>query len=409
MNQIPLLDLKRQYAKIQSEVEAEVGKILASGNYIMGANVKAFEAEFAQYCGVKHAISVGNGTDGLVIALKALGIGTGDEIITTPYTFFATAESISAVGATPVFVDVRPDTYNIAENLIEAAITTRTRAIMPVHIFGQPAEMEPINTIAAKHGLKVIEDACQAVGAKYHGKRAGGLADIGVFSFFPTKNLGCAGDGGMITTDDDNLAAICKALRVHGSGEGGRIAYNLLNAAEEDSREAEGDSTYYDPRKYYNYLIGHNSRLDEVQAAILRIKLRRLDGYNQARREIAAYYNQMLVETNLVTPANIEHTESVFHLYILQSERRDEMVKSMAQQGIATGIYYPVPLHLQKAYKNLGYYPGDLPVAEYLSQRTFAIPVFPELTFEEQTYIAVALSLAQAGKALSFERIARDL
>lgn len=279
---IPLLDLKRQYAAIQAEAEAAVCSILASGAYIMGANVKAFEEEFAAYCGVKHAISVGNGTDGLVISLKALNIGPGDEVITTPYTFFATAESISSVGARPVFVDVRPDTYNLDENLIEAAITEKTRAIMPVHIFGQPAEMAKINEIAKKHGLAVVEDACQAVGARYQGERVGGLADIGVFSFFPTKNLGGAGDGGMITTNDDRLAAICRALRVHGSGEGGRLAYNLLYATEEKLEEAAGDSTVYDPRKYYNYLIGHNSRLDEVQAAILRIKLRQLDRYNQA-------------------------------------------------------------------------------------------------------------------------------
>jgi dTDP-4-amino-4,6-dideoxygalactose transaminase len=207
--QIPLLDLQRQYAAIKPETDTALCSILASGAYIMGPNVKAFEAEFAAYCGVKHAISVGNGTDGLVISLQALNIGPGDEVITTPYTFFATAEAISAVGATPVFVDVRPDTYNIDENLIEAAITERTRAILPVHIFGQPAEMQTINQIAQKHGLKVIEDACQAVGAKYHGQRVGGLADIGVFSFFPTKNLGCAGDGGMITTNDDDLAALC--------------------------------------------------------------------------------------------------------------------------------------------------------------------------------------------------------
>ncbi len=389
--QIPLLDLKRQYAAIQAEVETAVCSILASGSYIMGANVKAFETEFAAYCSVKHAISVANGTDGLVIALKALGIGPGDEVITSPYTFFATAESISAVEATPVFVDVRPDTYNIDEKLIETAITDKTRAIMPVHIFGQPAEMTRINEIAQKYNLQIIEDACQAVGACYKGKRAGGLADIGVFSFFPTKNLGCAGDGGMITTNDDNLAAICWALRVHGSGEGGRIAYNLLNEAKEELEEAAGDTTVYDPRKYYNYLIGHNSRLDELQAAILRIKLKKLDEYNNFRQQAATFYNQTLSGTGYLTPEVGPNTEPVYHQYILQSENRAKTVSRLAAKGIGTGIYYPVPLHLQKAYKDLNYQMGDLPVAEYLSHRTFAIPCFPELTTKEKEYIVEVL------------------
>lgn len=388
---IPLLDLKRQYAAIQAEVEEAVCSILASGAYIMGANVKAFEEEFASYCGVKHAIAVGNGTDGLVVTLKAMGLGSGDEVITSPYTFFATAESISAIGARPVFVDVRPDTYNIDENLIEAAITERTRAIMPVHIFGQPAEMNKINEIAKKHRLRVIEDACQAVGAKYRGKRVGGLADIGVFSFFPTKNLGCAGDGGMITTNDDNLAAICRALRVHGSGEGGRVAYNLLNSADEQLEETVGDNTVYDPRKYYNYLIGHNSRLDEIQAAILRIKIKKLDGYNQARKRAANYYNQALADTAYITPTIPDKTDSVYHLYILQTEDRARVVKHLGRKGIATGIYYPIPLHLQKAYKDMNYRNGDLPVSEYLSYRTFAVPGFPELSTEELAYIVEAL------------------
>lgn len=392
--QIPLLNLKRQYNAIQGEIEESISSTLASGAYIMGTNVKAFETEFAAYCDVKHAISVGNGTDGLVIALKALNIGPGDEVITTPYTFFATAESISAVGAKPVFVDVRPDTYNLDEKLIEAAINENTKAIMPVHIFGQPAEMHNINGIAQKYGLKVIEDACQAVGARYQGKRVGGLADIAVFSFFPTKNLGCAGDGGMITTNDDNLAVICQALRVHGSGEGGRAAFNLLYTADEQLEEAAGDNTVYDPRKYYNYLIGHNSRLDEIQAAILRIKLKKLNQYNKNRQHIAAYYNQVLAGTEYITPTNTVDTESVYHQYVLQTERRAEVVKSLAGKGISTGIYYPVPLHLQKVYRELGYKAGDLPVAEHLSQRTFAVPGFPELTTEERDYIVRALKEA---------------
>lgn len=389
--QIPLIDLKRQYAAIKDEIDKAVCEVLADAQYIMGANVKTFEKEFADYIGVKHSIAVGNGTDGLVIALQSLNIGPGDEVITSPYTFFSTAESISNVGARPVFVDVRPETYNMDENRIEAAITERTRAIMPVHIFGQPAEMEKINNIADKYGLKVIEDACQAVGAKYQGKKVGSLSDIAVFSFFPTKNLGAAGDGGMITTNDDNLAAICQALRLHGSGEGGRIAYNLLYKTEEELEEASGDNTVYDPRKYYNYLIGHNSRLDEIQAAILRIKIKKLDGYNRARQQIAAYYGQALSGTSFITPATIDGRECVYHLYILQTEKRADIVKRLAAKGIATGIYYPVPLHQQKAFRDLGYKPEDMPVAQYLSQRTFAIPCFPELTTEELDYIISAL------------------
>lgn len=393
--QISLLDLKRQYETIQEEIEAAVCTILASGSYIMGNNVKDFEKEFADYCGVKHAISVGNGTDGLVIALQALNIGPGDEVITSPYSFFSTAESISTVGARPVFVDVRPDTYNINEELIETAISKNAKAIIPVHIFGQSAEMDTINKIAQKHGLKVIEDACQAVGARYKEKKVGSLADIAIFSFFPTKNLGCAGDGGMITTNHDNLATICQALRVHGSGEGGRLAYNLLNNCNEELAQLSGDKTIYDPRKYYNYLIGQNSRLDEIQAAILRIKLRKLNEYSQKRQQIAVNYNQELAETAYITPGNSENTKSVYHQYILQSEKRSEVVRTLADKGIDTGIYYPIPLHLQKAYRNLGYQNGDMPVAEYLSHRTFAIPCFPELTAEEQAYIVAALKEAQ--------------
>ncbi|ABI68027.1 DegT/DnrJ/EryC1/StrS family aminotransferase [Syntrophomonas wolfei] len=390
---IPLIDLKRQYAAIQTEAEAAVCSVLASGSYIMGANVQAFEEEFAAYCGVKHAIAVGNGTDALVISLEALGIGPGDEVITAPFTFFATAESISAVGATPVFIDIRPDTYNLDENLIEAAITDKTKAIMPVHIFGQPCEMDKINHIAAKHNLYVIEDACQAVSAEYQGKKTGTLADIACFSFFPTKNLSCAGDGGMITTDNDRLAAICRALRTHGSGEAGQKAYNLLHNIDAGiSDKPAGDNTVYNPLKYYNYLIGHNSRLDELQAALLRIKLRKLDEYQKQREDHARYYNEALQESDLQRPAAMDNLKHAWHLYILQSENRPAITEYLNSKGIATGIYYPVPLHLQKAYINLGYRLGDLPVAEYLSQRTFAIPCFPELTAEEREYIIATLT-----------------
>jgi len=354
----------------------------------MGENVKQFEKEFSEYIGVKYSISVGNGTDALVIALKALGIGEGDEVITTPFTFFATAESISAVGATPVFVDVRLDTFNIDPDKIEAKITPKTKAIMPVHIFGQPADMDEINQIAKKYNLKVIEDACQAVGAEYKGKKAGALGDIACFSFFPTKNLGCAGDGGIIVTDDEDLATICRALRAHGSGADGSKAYNLLNHAEENINEDENtDNTVYNPLKYYNYLIGYNSRLDELQAAILRVKLPKLDSWNNLRRQHAAFYNQNLSDTDFITPYEADNRKHVYHMYILQSGKKQEVVSYLKEKGIATGIYYPVPIHLQKVYKDLGYQLGDLPNAEYLSERTFAIPLYAELTDDEKEYI----------------------
>lgn len=386
--QIQLINLKRQYESIKEEVDKEVLDVLSEGQYIMGKNVKEFEREISEYIGVKHSVSVGNGTDALIIALKALGIGRGDEVITTPFTFFATAESISFVGATPVFVDVDINTFNIDPAKIEEKITDKTKAIMPVHIFGQPCDMDAINEIAKKHNLKVIEDACQAIGSEYKGKKAGSLSDIACFSFFPTKNLGCAGDGGMIVTNDDNLATVCRALRAHGSGADGQKAFNIINNIKEDAVEDNGtDNTVYNPLKYYNYLIGQNSRLDELQAAILRVKLRNLDKWNDARRKHARFYSEQLKDTNLAAPFEADNVKHVYHLYILQSDDRSKMVNYLKENGIATGVYYPIPLHLQKAYKDLGYKEGDLPNAEYLSHRTFAIPMFAELTDEEKEYI----------------------
>jgi len=386
------MNLKKQYATIKEEADKKVLEVLSSAQYIMGENVKEFEKEISEYLGIKHSISVGNGTDALVIALKALGIEEGDEVITTPFTFFATAESISFVGATPVFVDVDINTYNIDPAKIEERITEKTKAIMPVHIFGQPCDMDSINEMAKKYNLKVIEDACQAIGSEYKGKKTGTLSDIACFSFFPTKNLGCAGDGGMIVTDDEELATICRALRTHGSGANGQKAYNIINNIEEETEEDKGtDNTVYNPLKYYNYLIGQNSRLDEIQAAILRVKLRKLDKWNDARRENARFYNAQLKDTELVTPFEATDVKHVYHLYILQSENRTELVNYLKENGIATGVYYPVPLHLQKAYKDLEYKEGDLPNAEYLSHRTFAIPMFAELTDEEKEYIVETL------------------
>ncbi len=385
---IPLVDLKAQYKTLETELDKVTKEILSSAQYIMGKNVTDFEEEFAKYIGVKHAISVGNGTDALVVALMACGIGEGDEVITTPFTFFSTAESISCVGAVPVFADVRKDTYNIDPSKIEEKITPKTKAIMPVHIFGQPAEMDEIKKIAEKHNLLVIEDAAQAAGSVYKGRKSGSLGDVGCFSFFPTKNLGCAGDGGMITTDNDDIAIIVKALRTHGSGENGQRAYNLLNNINEDIESSEGhDDTVYNPLKYYNYLIGFNTRLDALQAGILSVKLPKLDRWIEKRNCNADIYYKELKDTSLTMPKIINEAVSGFNMFVVQSENRDELVDKLKEKGISTGVYYPVPMHMQKVYKSLGYKEGDMPNAEYLSHRTFAIPVYPELSREEQNYI----------------------
>lgn len=389
---IPLLNLKRQYTYLKNDIEKVISNILESGAYINGPYTKELESKLAKYLDVKHVIGVANGTDALVIALEALGIKEGDEVITTPFTFFATAEAISVVGAKPVFVDVSLDDFNIDVNKIEKAITERTKAIMPVHIFGTPADMDKINEIAKKYNLYVIEDACQAIGAKYRDKMVGGLGDVACFSFFPTKNLGTYGDGGLITTNSDEIASICRALKAHGSGVNGEIAFNLLNDIKEEVEEDKcTNDTVYNPKKYYNYLIGHNSRLDEIHAGILSIKLDYLDRWNNQRIENAKYFDKNLKDIDLKLMKLDEKNKNVYHMYIVQSENREELTKKLDEVGIGYGVYYPVPLHLQKVYKDLGYKVGDLPNAEYLSTRTLAIPIDPELTEEERKYIVEIL------------------
>lgn len=389
---IPLLNLKRQYTYLKDDIEKVISNILESGAYINGPYTKELESKLAKYLDVKHVIGVANGTDALVIALEALGIKEGDEVITTPFTFFATAEAISVVGAKPVFVDVSLDDFNIDVNKIEEAITERTKAIMPVHIFGTPADMDKINEIAKKYNLYVIEDACQAIGAKYRDKMVGGLGDVACFSFFPTKNLGTYGDGGLITTNSDEIAAICRALKAHGSGVNGEIAFNLLNDIKEEVEEDKcTNDTVYNPKKYYNHLIGHNSRLDEIHAGILSVKLDYLDRWNNQRIENTKYFDENLKDTELKLMKLDENNKNVYHMYIVQSENREELTKKLDEAGIGYGVYYPVPLHLQKVYKDLGYKVGDLPNAEYLSTRTLAIPVDPEMTEEERKYIVEVL------------------
>lgn len=389
---IPLLNLKRQYTYLKDDIEKVISNILESGAYINGPYTKELESKLAKYLDVKHVIGVANGTDALVIALEALGIKEGDEVITTPFTFFATAEAISVVGAKPVFVDVSLDDFNIDVNKIEEVITERTKAIMPVHIFGTPADMDKINEIAKKYNLYVIEDACQAIGAKYRDKMIGGLGDVACFSFFPTKNLGTYGDGGLITTNSDEIASICRALKAHGSGVNGEIAFNLLNDIKEEVEEDKcTNDTVYNPKKYYNYLIGHNSRLDEIHAGILSVKLDYLDRWNNQRIENARYFDENLKDTDLKLMKLDEKNKNVYHMYIVQSENREELTKKLDEAGIGYGVYYPVPLHLQKVYKDLGYKVGDLPNAEYLSTRTLAIPIDPEMTEEERKYIVEIL------------------
>ena len=385
---ISLIDLTRQHNELSDDINEAVSNIFQKSSFIMGENVKNFEQEFSSYLGIKHSISVGNGTDALVIALKALNIGPGDEVITTPFTFFSTAESIARVGAIPVFVDVELTSYNIDPNKIEEKITEKTKAILPVHIFGNPCDMIKINNIAKKHNLFVIEDACQAVGAKIGDKMIGTLSDIACFSFFPTKNLGCAGDGGMIVTNNDDLATICRAYRVHGSGIDGNRAYNLINHVNEEIvAQDNGNNTIYNPMKYYNYLLGFNSRLDEFQAAILRLKLKKLNFYNEDRIRLAMKYNLELKDTKLILPSVQNDYRHVYHLYILNSDKRSSIINFLKEKGIATGIYYQIPLHLQKAFEYLNYKKGDLPNCEYLSERTFAIPLYYGMTEEEQKYI----------------------
>jgi Predicted pyridoxal phosphate-dependent enzyme apparently involved in regulation of cell wall biogenesis len=359
MMRIPLLDLKAQYLTIKDEIDQAIQNVLDSSVFILGPEMKALEKEIAAYCGTKDAVAVGNGTDALVLTLKAFGIGPGDEVITTPFTFFASAETVAHVGATPVFVDIDPVTLNMDLNQLEAKITSRTKAIIPVHIFGQMVDVERVMEIAARHDLKVIEDAAQAIGSEYRGRRAGSIAHAATFSFFPTKNLGAYGDAGMIVTDDENLASHLRMLRFHGC-----------------------------KTKYYHDEIGYNSRLDELQAAILRVKLRHLDQWNQARRERAKVYDELLADTALQLPGRDPLATPIYHLYVFRTEERKTLMERLAAGGVANAIYYPVPLHLQKAFRNLGYKAGDFPVAEKACEQALAIPCYPELSLEQQREIA---------------------
>ena len=392
---INLMDIKRQHEQHASEYEEAALNVLRSGCYIGGNEVSAFEEEFANYEGAKFGISCGNGTDALQIALRALNIGPGDEVITVSFTFFATAESIAAVGATPVFVDVCEDTYCINTNLVENLITDKTKAILPVHFYGQACDMDALKFICKKHNLFLITDCAQATGTKYKGERKNILGDISCFSFFPTKNLGCDGDGGMILTDNEEIARACRALKVHGSGKNGLVTlkreYEIKNMSMPSSMPV-GES------KYYNYLIGYNSRLDAIQAAILRKKLKYIDEFIEGRRFNAQYYKNHLKGTEYILPFEADYGENSYYIFALQHPNCEKIKEKLIEKGVGTGTYYPVALHLQGAFKYLGYKEGDLPITERLCKTTFAVPVFPELTQEEREYVVETLLWALEDK-----------
>lgn len=360
---IPIINSKRQYETIASEAEKAVLEVMRSGSYILGTNNKEFEKEMCEYLDVKHAVALNSGTDALHLALRALDIGEGDEVISTAFTFVATSESIGIVGAKPVFVDIDPDTFNIDASKIEAAITPKTKAIIPVHLYGQPCDMDVIMDIAKRHNLFVIEDACQAIGAEYKGKKVGTIGDIGCFSFYPTKNLGTMGDGGMVTTNSQYLKDRILALRNHGGAV-----------------------------RYHHDEIGVNSRLDEIQAAILRVKLPYIDKWNKLRREHASYYNELFKNCNLIeTPKELDGTYCVYHQYTVKVPNRDEVHKMLADEGIGAMIYYPIPLHLQKVHAKYNFKEGMLPNTEKDTKLVLSLPMFAEITKEEQETVAKTL------------------
>jgi len=364
--QVPLLDLKAQYASIKEEIRAALDEVLESQIFILGPKVEELEKKIAAYSNVKHAVGVSSGSDALLISLMALGIGPGDEVITSPFTFFATAGVIARLRAVPVFVDIDPVTYNIDPEKIEAAVTPRTKAIIPIHLFGQCADMQPIMEIAAKHGLIVIEDAAQSLGAEYRGRRAGAIGHLGIFSFFPSKNLGGFGDGGMVVTNDEVLYERVKVLRVHGAKP-----------------------------KYYHKIVGGNFRLDAIQAAVLTVKMKYLDGWSQKRRDNAGSYDRQLAEArpiDIVLPKAVyrdggDRDYHIYNQYTIRTKQRDGLQRFLKDQGVATEIYYPLPLHLQECFKDLGYKKGDFPVAEESVGAVISLPIYPELSTAQKDYI----------------------
>jgi dTDP-4-amino-4,6-dideoxygalactose transaminase len=360
---VPLVDLKAQYQPLKDDILRHIEEILEGMHLFLGPNVQALEDEFASFCEVEHAVGVSDGTTALQLALMACGIGFGDEVITTSHTFIATAEAIALTGAKPVFVDIDPRTYTMDVTQIEGDVTAQTRAIIPVHLYGQPADLDLIMEIAEQRGLYVIEDACQAHGARYKGRRTGGLGHLAAYSFYFSKNLGAYGEGGMVTTNDSDLAHRVRILRDHGS-----------------------------PQRYYHQIVGLNGRLDEIQAAILRAKLPHLENWNEQRRAHAARYAGLLADIEgVITPDIAPYAEHVFHLYVVRVARRDHLRAYLRERDIGAGVHYPVPCHLQPAFQHLGYKSGDLPVTEKVVGEILSLPMYAELTDGQQIYVADAI------------------
>jgi dTDP-4-amino-4,6-dideoxygalactose transaminase len=365
---IPLVDLKAQYQRYKLEIDAAIQAVVVSTAFINGPQVKSFEAAFAGFCGARHAVGCQSGTSALHLALLACGVGPGDEVIVPSMTFIATSEMIGRLGAQPLFVDVDPLTANLDPAAFEAAITERTRAVIPVHLYGRPAEMDPILEVARRHGLRVIEDAAQAHGARYRERRVGALGDIAAFSFFPGKNLGAYGDAGAVVTNDAQMAEEVRLLRNHGRRT-----------------------------KYTHQREGFNYRLDTLQAAVLEVKLRHLDTWNEARRHIADLYRERLAGLPLDLPASPPDSQPVYHLFVVRLSRRDQVLAHLKAAGVEAGVHYPVPLHMQPAYEHLGYRPEDLPVSRALADRVLSLPIYPEMTEGQVETVVAALKEAMGG------------
>jgi len=359
---IPFVDLKAQYYSIKDEIDRAIANVLESCQFVLGKEVATFEEEFAAYCQTHHAIAVNSGTSALHLALLASGVGPGDEVITVPFTFVATVAAICYTGAKPIFVDINPRSFTMDVTQTEKAITNRTKAILPVHLYGQPADMDPILEMAKHHNLLVIEDAAQAHGAEYKGKRVGGLGDMGCFSFYPGKNLGAYGEGGMVVTNNPDYARSIRMLRDWGQD-----------------------------RKYYHDLKGYNYRLEGMQGAILRVKLRHLEAWTEARRAHARRYNELLAGNGVRTPEEMPFARHVYHIYAVRTPQREALQRALSEKGIQTGIHYPIPVHLQKAYADLGYQSGDFPHSERAANEVLSLPMYPELSDENIEIVSAAV------------------
>ena len=369
-SKLPLVDLRAQHASIAAEVQAALANVISNTDFILGADVTAFEGEFALYCDAEHCVGLDSGMSALELGMRAMGIGPGDEVITPAGSFIASSSAISFTGATPVWVDVDASTYNVDPALIEAAITPRTKAIMAVHLYGQPADMDRILAIGREHDLPVIEDACQSHGAHYKGRRTGSMGVFGAFSFYPAKNLGAYGDAGALTTNDSELADKVRMMRNYGQRE-----------------------------KYDHVYLAWNRRLDTIQAAVLRVKLRHLDEWNEARKRVASLYGELLAGSGVALPPTAAGAEHVYHLFVIQIEDRERVQNELAAQGISTGIHYPVPIHLQEAYRAAGFGPGSFPVTEAAAKRILSLPMYPELTEDGVRRVAAALGEAVSASA----------